>query len=446
MVPNVIKFEREWTTLLARKKNGDPYGDERNTLCALENDPDLQGMLRYDAFRDVIEFGRAPPWNEGVPIGSPWTDAHRVELQIYLQRANIPVARASVVQDAVIVCANKRAYNPLRDYLSGLSWDQKPRLDNWLSTYLGAEGDPAYLRAVGRAFLIGAAVRGMRPGSKMDNVLVLESPQGRGKSTAVRILSKGWTTDYMPDLHSKDAAVQIQGTFLNEFSELAAVGRTDLESLKGFITRRVDRYRPPYGRNAIERPRACSFIGTTNLNEYLQDETGGRRFWPVRCRNIDCEALERDVDQLWAEAFWAGYIEHEPWHLARELEPLAEAEQHLRRLQSEHEIRLLEYLDGKAKPNAVVHMRELLIYVAELDLTKHAREAGGVAKQFSRILAVNGWEKCKPIGRGSDRRQPYRYRGSACADEPQKTQNTSNVLVSADENSDSGDEFDGIPF
>lgn len=445
-VENVVPLRREWTSLLARKKNGEPYGDERNVLCALENDPELEGMLRYDSFRDVIEFGRAPPWNEAVWHGAPWADSHRVELQIYLQRLGIPVARASVVQDAVIVSASKRTYNPLRDYLSSNAWDQKPRLDTWLVDYLGAEGDRNYLRAVGRAFMIGAAVRGMRPGSKMDNVLVLESPQGRGKSTAVRTLSKGWTTDYMPDLHSKDAAVQIQGTFINEFSELAAVGRTDLESLKGFVTRRVDRYRPPYGRNAVERPRSCSFIGTTNLNEYLQDETGGRRFWPVRCRNIDCEALERDVDQLWAEAFWAGYIENEQWHLARELEPLAESEQQLRRLQSEHEIRLLEYLDTRAKPNAVVHMRDLLIYVAELDLTKHAREAGGIAKQFSRILAVNGWEKRKAVGRGSDRRQPYVFVGAACAPESAKTEITSSVLVSADENSNSGGEFDDIPF
>jgi predicted P-loop ATPase len=408
----VVRLDSNWTQSLARRKSGEAYGDERNVLVALEHCPDLAGLLRYDEFRDIIEFDRAPPWAEHVLIGSAWSDAHRIELQIYLQKSGIQVTRPSVVQDSVIVAASRKAYNPLRDYLKGLCWDQVPRLDTWLQRYLGADGDPRYLRAVGRAFLIGAAKRGYFPGTKMDNVLVLEAGQGRGKSTAVRILSKGWTTDYMPDLHSKDAAVQIQGTFLNEFSELAALHRADLESLKGFLTRSIDRYRPPYGRNAVERPRQCSFIGTTNLNEYLQDETGGRRFWPVRCRAIDTDALRNDVDQLWAEAFWAGTVEREEWHLTAELETLAQSEQDLRRLQSEHEVKLLEYLDAKRKPGAVVYMRELLIQVAEFsDLAKQGREAGGIARQFSKLLAVNGWEKKKPVGRGMGRRQPYEYVG-----------------------------------
>lgn len=409
---NVVSLDVEWSRSLPRKKDGTLYGDERTIVAALEKAPDIRGLVRYDEFRDVIELDRAPPWAEEVLIGSPWSDAHRVELQIFLQTMGIGVNRASVVQDAVIAVARRSSYNPLRDYLKNLSWDHTPRLDTWLHVYLGADGDAKYLRAVGRAFLIGAAKRGFHPGTKMDNVLVLEAGQGRGKSTAVRILSKGWCTDYMPDLHSKDAAVQIQGTFVNEFSELATVQRADVETLKGFVTRSIDRYRPPYGRNAIERPRQCVFVGTTNLNEYLQDETGGRRFWPVRCRAIDTTALQRDVDQLWAEAWWHAVVEKEEWHLAPDLEPIAQAEQDLRRLQSEHEVKLLEYLDAKRAPNAVVYMRQLLIEVAEFhDLAKQGREAGGVARQFSKILAVNGWEKKKPIGRGSGRRQPYQFIG-----------------------------------
>jgi putative DNA primase/helicase len=406
----IVRLDIDWSRSLPRRKDGTLYGDERTVLAAIERAPDISGLVRYDEFRDVIEFDRAPPWAETTLIGSPWSDAHRVELQIWLQTAGIQVNRASVVQDAVIVAARRKSYNPLRDYLKHLSWDETPRLDTWLQAYLGADGDPVYLRAIGRAFLIGAARRGYFPGTKMDNVLVLEAGQGRGKSTAVSVLSKGWSTDYMPDLHSKDAAMQIQGTFVNEFSELAAIHRADLESLKGFVTRPVDRYRPPYGRNAIERPRQCVFIGTTNLNEYLQDESGGRRFWPVRCRAINTDLLRRDVDQLWAEAFWAGVIENEEWHLPNNLEPIAQAEQELRRLQSEHEVKLLEYLDAKQAPGAVVYMRQLLLEVAEFK--ELGREAGGVAKQFSKILAVNGWEKKKAIGRGSARRQPYQFAGN----------------------------------
>jgi putative DNA primase/helicase len=429
----VVRLDIDWSRSLPRKKDGTLYGDERTVLAAIERAPDISGLVRYDEFRDVIEFDRAPPWAENILIGSPWSDAHRVELQVWLQTAGIQVNRASVVQDAVIAAARRKSYNPLKEYLKHLLWDQTPRLDTWLQAYLGADGDAKYLRAIGRAFLIGAAKRGYFPGTKMDNVLVLEAGQGRGKSTAVRILSKGWCTDYMPDLHSKDAAVQIQGTFVNEFSELAAIHRSDLESLKGFVTRSVDRYRPPYGRNAIERPRQCVFIGTTNLNEYLMDESGGRRFWPVRCRAIDTAALERDIDQLWAEAFWAGVVDDEEWHLPPDLEVLAQSEQEMRRLQSEHEVKLLEFLDAKRAPGAIVFMRQLLMEVAEFtDLAKQGREAGGIARQFSKILAVNGWEKCKPIGRGSGRRQPYQFVGEC--------EETSKQLESAYENSDS------IPF
>jgi predicted P-loop ATPase len=176
-------------------------------------------------------------------------------------------------------------------YLTHLTWDEIPRIDQWLSTCLGADGNPEYLKAIGPRFLISAVARALRPGCKADQVLVLEGAQGIGKSTAVRVLSEPWTTDSLPDLTSKEAAIQIQGVWIVELAELTSMSRSDVEHIKAFMSRNEDRYRPHWGRSSETRPRRCVFIATTNLQGYLRDETGNRRFWPVRCRSIDLERL-----------------------------------------------------------------------------------------------------------------------------------------------------------
>src|SRR5262249_44718291 len=197
--------------------------------------------------------------------------------------------------------AKERAFHPIKDYLNDLEWDGKKRVEQFATTYLGAEASP-YHAAVSKCFLIAAVARIMQPGGKADYMPILEGAQDKGKSTAIETMFAPWFSDDLAELGTKDAAMQVRVAWGIEIAELASMSRPEIERVKAFITRKVDRFRPAYGRHVIEAQRQSIFIGSTNADTYLKDETGGRRFWPIKCGKIDLKALERDKDQLWAEA------------------------------------------------------------------------------------------------------------------------------------------------
>ncbi len=245
-----------------------------------------------------------PPWrkhqhNDWTP--EPWSDRDDVLTADWLQHQDIYVSIA-VAASAAETAAKDHSFHPVKDYLTGLAWDGKKRIANFATNYLGAEAT-RYHEAVSESVLIAAVARIMQPGCKFDCVPILEGPQGAGKSSAIEALFNPWFSDDLAELGSKDAAMQIRSAWCIEIAELASMGRADLEKVKAFITRRVDRFRPSYARRVIEVPRQSVLFGTTNSDTYLKDETGGRRFWPIHCNgNIDLKAIKRDKDQLWAEA------------------------------------------------------------------------------------------------------------------------------------------------
>jgi predicted P-loop ATPase len=223
----------------------------------------------------------------------------------------------------------KNSFHPIRDYLKALEWDGRKRVQDFATKYLGASGDPAYHRAVSRCLFVSAIARVMEPGVKADHVPILEGPQGVGKSSVVEELSKPWFSDDIADLGTKDSAMQVRSTWVMELSELSAMTKSAMEKIKAFISRKHDRYRPPYGRRVVEVPRQNIFIGSTNDASWNKDLTGARRFFPITCGNIDLAAVKRDRDQLWAEAF-AMYKNGGQWWLTEEETTLAVKEQEAR--------------------------------------------------------------------------------------------------------------------
>lgn len=240
----------------------------------------------------------------------PLRDTDVFAVQEFLQSAGMTLLSSNVIHDAIRARAEERKFHPVRDYFGRLKWDGEERLESWLTDYLGAEASP-YVQEIGPMFLVGMVARIFKPGCSMNYMLVLEGAQGARKSTACRILGGEWFSDSLPDVMSgKDVSQHLRGKMLIEIAELSATSRAEDAHLKAFITRNDERYRPPYGRLEVVEPRQCVFIGTTNKDVYLRDETGGRRFWPVKVGTIDTDALARDRDQLFAEAvakFNAGF-------------------------------------------------------------------------------------------------------------------------------------------
>jgi putative DNA primase/helicase len=257
-------------------------------------------------------------------------------------------------------------------------------------------GAPSHeiLSVFGAKFLIGAVARIYQPGCQMDNALVFEGAQGAGKTSAVAILfGREHMISSISDFKGKEASISLQGRWVAEIAELAALKKTDITDVKKFITETVDQYRPPFGRGTVDRPRRCVFIGTTNERQYLKDQTGNRRFWPVPCGQVDVAALAADRGNLWAEAV-ARYRANEPWWITdRETLAKAELAQADRAMQDPWDEQIERWLLDNPGIDFITSAR-LLTEALKVDIPRQGRAE---EMRVAELMSVKGWAHKRSI-------------------------------------------------
>jgi len=292
---------RHWTQDLERTVNGVLKSTIVNVVLILTNEIGKDFLKRDDfAFRD--SYSCDTPW--GGKKDSIVTDDDVANIKFWLGQNYAFEPKKEVIYDALTVTACQNTFDPIKQMLEALPpWDGRERLNTWLADNFEAQGDPEYLAQVFRKWMFAMVMRVYRPGSKFDWMPIFEGAQGIGKSSFGRLLvGDKHFLDWLPNLNDKDSALSLQGMWGVEMGELSQFRKNELENIKAFISRTVDKLRPPYGRRLQEHARRCVFFGTTNRATYLTDDTGNRRFKPLIVGNLNFLALARDRNQLFAEA------------------------------------------------------------------------------------------------------------------------------------------------
>ena len=338
--------DEDWQNGLELDKSGRVKNTLHNLTIILENDPNLKGVV-FNQLLDGMEIKGEVPWKHPSKF---WRDADDAQLISYVD-AHYGTFSARNYDIAVTKVADDRAYHPIREFIESLpEWDKVPRVDTLLVDYLGA-GDTAYVRAVTRKTLCAAISRVLRPGCKFDSMLVLNGPQGVGKSTLIAKLAGEWFSDSLNlgDTKDKTAAEKLQGYWILEIGELAGLKKAEVETLRSFLSRQNDIYRAAFGKRATPHLRQCVFFGTTNAESgYLRDTTGNRRFWPVKTpgsgKKQSWNLTHEEILQIWAEALV--YVRQgEKLYLSAEMDALAKDEQREAMESDEREGLVREYLD-----------------------------------------------------------------------------------------------------
>lgn len=301
-----IPEKKKYIWLSPRRADGSHKPGLKHAVNYMELDGELDGLFKFNLFTEEIEFTRPPTWYPKDKTVVPWTDNDAVSLKFHLATRNKFEANTTIISEAAYIAALETPYHPLRDYLNDVKWDGVKRIETWLHDYAGVP-DNEYTKIIGEKTLLAAVARIFEPGCKFDNILVIEGAQGAGKSRLVAALGMDWYGDLLLDPHNKDTVAAMRNKWIIEVSEMEFVKKAEINAMKAFLSRNVDRHRLSHRRNAEDYPRQCIFIGTINPDQgggYLRDNTGNRRFWPVTVPEgykVKVDKMERDIDQIWAE-------------------------------------------------------------------------------------------------------------------------------------------------
>lgn len=358
-----------------------PNANFDNATRLMERHPTFAGMFWFDDFLQRVMTA----WDGQA---RELRDADEDHVHLWMQRvAGIARMPKMAAQQAINVVAYANRRNELTEWLDSLKWDGVNRLEQLMSAGFSAERNE-YSEAVGRCWVVSMVARAYAPGCKVDTMPVFEGTQGTKKSTALQVLvGERWFTEIHDDIMSKDFFITLQGNLLVEISEMHAFGRAEVERIKGVITCRNDRYRAPYGRVAQDHPRQCVFGGTTNRDDWNRDETGARRFWPIKCLSeIDLGWIATQRSQLFAEAV-ARYRRGEQWwDVPGEA---AEREQDARRAHDVWQDKIYDYLDGRSWATTT----DVLERVVGLELSKQSLQE---QRRCGSVMRALGW---RPIVR-----------------------------------------------
>lgn len=322
-----------WLDALELDSKGNPAKTAKNIMLILENDPRLKGCFQKDVFARQTYVLRQTPWKQE-KSKRELADEDLAGLRIFLE-SEYHITGAYKIQDAFDSFIDQGAIHSVREYIKGLKWDGVKRIDTAFIDFLGADDTP-YIRKSARKIFCAGIARIFTPGIKFDYLPALIGAQGIGKSTFIRIMGKDWYSESLKvsDMKDKTAAEKLLGSWVIEISEMDGMNTTKADTLKSFLSAQQDKYRPAYGRETVTNKRQCIIIGTSNEREFLKDDTGNRRFWPIDVgknaptKNVFTE-LPEVIDQMWAEAYML-------WILGESLYPDAEMAEEAEREQEAH--------------------------------------------------------------------------------------------------------------
>lgn len=379
-----------WSAKLVTDTNGKCLKTIDNICIILKNDPLIKGKIAYDEFsvRGLV-LGDLP-WNREKGERY-WTDVDDAGAMWYLEKF-YDITGKDKVMSALMLVSAENTFNPVQEYIKGVSWDGVKRLETIFIDYLGANDTP-YVRTVTKKAVVAMIARAMTPGVKHDEMVVLIGPQGIGKSTILSHLGSRWYSDSLTSFEGKEAAEMIQGIWVNEISEMQAMSRSTTNAVKQFLSKREDIYREPYGRRTNNYPRRGVFFGTTNDYEFLKDLTGNRRFNPIDVwqvqpsRNVFTE-FPTIVRQVIAEAFVYWQL-GESLNLPKEIEEAAKAEREAHREQNAKEGLIKDFL-SKAVPTNwnTFTMQQRRAYWHEIKVV------GAEEVPRDRVCALEVWCEC----------------------------------------------------